>query len=621
MQVRTYLCTYTHLFHVVAASNSGSCFASGLPCASGYMARQANAKWRWSAGGLDSECKLNSELQFQDAPPLGPPRHARTMLQRLGYSVRHKLSSTDLQKMGHGLQPRLRSGLQPVLAHGLQPGKRKRLKKSARTKWCCLNGGELTKLYHRHRDMIIAANSQLARDRAAEAQFGPLPLDADEIGFFGHDESGASRLSDNSEMGLASACSLGGLKCIVYCYRIPDNLPQGVRCLDANEVLTLDDYHRYRERGVKEASVADLARLRGMQLHLNAGAVFVWFCDLDTHWVSDAKAACSQLPATAFHHMVATLEGATGRGSCVLADIKRGMSQFLQSPRDRWKTATPFRVTKRTTLVQDLQQSLEFALQAAQQGVAVDYLVMMKELGRLVSEAGLLGAYQKPHCFAPVPYYSKAKCCKEQMVSTAVTAQTILEKSVACNSYWPSGKNSTETLCDRGAHTRVRPGSLWDELLRSMRVMISAKGGLQPAGTTSMRNQRGLQPRRRLRGKTPDPCADVLHPLPWADVEPHPGQAVFDFRWQMTERPMSTDRGRCYIKLRLQLVRRLGQGTSGICFAGKYRGEAREVAVKVSTANRVHKAIAPTEVALMSRAQRHPNVIRLLGFSLLHISL
>ena len=65
------------------------------------------------------------------------------------------------------------------------------------------------------------------------------------------------------------------------------------------------------------------------------------------------------------------------------------------------------------------------------------------------------------------------------------------------------------------------------------------------------------------------------------------------------------------IKLRVQLIRKLGAGTYGTCYSGKYKGESFQVAVKVSSSSRLHKPVSATEVACLLRVQGHPNVIRL----------
>ena len=98
---------------------------------------------------------------------------------------------------------------------------------------------------------------------------------------------------------------LGRISAKLYSYSEPVNLPAGVEWRDAADVLPLP-----LPRGVPLAVIADLVRLRAMKQELKHGATFVWFIDLDFHFATDAKAACSQLPAAAFQHLIATMEGA-----------------------------------------------------------------------------------------------------------------------------------------------------------------------------------------------------------------------------------------------------------------------------------------------------------------------
>lgn len=65
------------------------------------------------------------------------------------------------------------------------------------------------------------------------------------------------------------------------------------------------------------------------------------------------------------------------------------------------------------------------------------------------------------------------------------------------------------------------------------------------------------------------------------------------------------------IRQRCQLVEKLGEGTYGHVYAGRYRAEAAGVAVKISLANRLHLAVDATEIAVLLKLQGHPNVIAL----------
>lgn len=65
------------------------------------------------------------------------------------------------------------------------------------------------------------------------------------------------------------------------------------------------------------------------------------------------------------------------------------------------------------------------------------------------------------------------------------------------------------------------------------------------------------------------------------------------------------------IRQRCQLIEKLGNGTYGDVYVGRYLGEALQVAVKISRADRLHHAVDATEIAVLLKLQGHPNVIAL----------
>ena len=65
-----------------------------------------------------------------------------------------------------------------------------------------------------------------------------------------------------------------------------------------------------------------------MKKAVDAGATYVWFVDLDTLWCMNVKEACSQLPAAAFEHVVATMQCQRYQAG-VLKSIQKGMAEFL----------------------------------------------------------------------------------------------------------------------------------------------------------------------------------------------------------------------------------------------------------------------------------------------------
>ena len=101
--------------------------------------------------------------------------------------------------------------------------------------------------------------------------------------------------------------------------------------------------------------------------------------------------------------------------------------------------------------------------------------------------------------------------------------------------------------------------------------------------------------------KKRDPRAPVLQPVPWESVQPLPGSQVASFRNHPAGQHLLAAWDTSDIKHRCQLIRILA----------KYKGEAQTVAVKISRCSRLHVAISPAEVAILSRVQGHENVISL----------
>ena len=67
-----------------------------------------------------------------------------------------------------------------------------------------------------------------------------------------------------------------------------------------------------------------------MKTELEGGAAFVWFIDLDTHFAVSVKTVCSQLPAAAFQHVIATMEGVVHSRAGLKATSRKGMFDFLR---------------------------------------------------------------------------------------------------------------------------------------------------------------------------------------------------------------------------------------------------------------------------------------------------
>ena len=304
------------------------------------MRRKRPHGWTWAAGGLDLNNTWSlGELRPTEVPPARPPDALRAFFEARGYKVRYS------KKAGK------------KSACSQNPGPR-RVRKSVVKKvvWLCLSPSDQKVLYGRHRENIVAANERLQFETRAESE-GALQLDADEIGiYFWYDETGCDKLSDNNRQGLETAVVLGGISVKLYSYIEPANVPHGVEWRSAEDVLPSHERDAYQGRGISLAVIATLARLRAMKKELDGGATFVWFIDLDVHFTKDVKTACSQLPAAAFHHVIATME----RPSNYLAEHsqgdhqatwRKGMLGFLRWPFDYQHAATPFRVTRRSPLV------------------------------------------------------------------------------------------------------------------------------------------------------------------------------------------------------------------------------------------------------------------------------
>ncbi len=718
-----------------------ACSGDGMPGRRGRLLKRS--AFAWSAGGLDLQATSLGELQLTPVPEETVSGNLRDYLEGLGYTVRTKMSRIEMSKLrrnsaasssdaSRGLQPeeakqvRKRGGLQPgakqkrphrlqlramkdkLKRSGLQPG----AKASAKQRWICLKQPELEALYKRHKRAIECANERLTseKEHARNSTAAEAPPEDAAI-YWWVDESGSDKLSDNNEMGLKTAVTIGGLQPVkLYSYARPSNLPTGCDWCSAEEVMTREEWTEKRSHGSKPANVADVGRLRAVVKEQATGLKNMWMCDLDLHWFGRARpAACSQgqgaqdfheLPAAAFEHVIGTMQNRPGCQAGKEAEIKKKMSQFLQRPFDSLTAVPPLRFTARSPLPKRLLEMTEQRLAARPN----DYIAgsVMGCLAECVLECGLMGAYQPPAAFSMVPYYSGARPIVESSVS-GITITGLLSQAWGQNSYWQSGKTSTETLCERGSHAKVAPGSLYHAQTQMITAFLrfptpgglrclaetaagssarpaadtlrrltwlaqpasSAEGGLQPGvkgqpaakrkgqpADSARSHEGGLQPSLthqsseeqraeaacsqsgpRFFSKQRDPAAPVLNPLPWSRLEFPPeniggGTAGFALsRLEFSTRKRSSDGNYLEdlgytlhandlwmsspIRQSVELIRKLGDGTFGNVYTGKYLGEKLRVAVKVSRSDRLHKTIDPVEVALLARCQGHPNVVKL----------
>ena len=118
--------------------------------------------------------------------------------------------------------------------------------------------------------------------------------------------------------------------------------------------------------------------------------------------------------------------------------------------------------------------------------------------------------------------------------------------------------------------------------------------------------------RTRLSKKCADLSADVLCPLPWADVQPAVDSRALAFRaspggWSTLELWTA-----CSIYQRCQLMHKVGERTHGDVCVGKCLQEPTQIAVKVSKGLRAHRPLSSAEIALLGRALGHPNIVKLI---------
>ena len=148
----------------------------------------------------------------------------------------------------------------------------------------------------------------------------------------------------------------------LYAFTKPENLDARVVWRDARMLMTVDEFEGFLTQGYKVANVCDLGRLRGIKKEFEKGATYVWMIDLDTQWVRNIKAACSQLPAAAFSHVVGTMQGLKSSRAGMVKSLMNGMLHFLIEPFDYMFAATPIRFTRRTTLLEPILQHMEQAM-------------------------------------------------------------------------------------------------------------------------------------------------------------------------------------------------------------------------------------------------------------------
>ena len=148
---------------------------------------------------------------------------------------------------------------------------------------------------------------------------------------------------------------------------------------------------------------------------VGAGAMYVWFVDLDTHWCKNVKEACSQLPAAAFEHVVGTIQCPRSDPAGTVRAIEKGMTAFLRASFDYQSAATPIRMIARSPLLPVLLQGIEAMMTTC--SCKGDYRAFMVLLEQKVFTCGLLGAYRELAAFCGVPYWTKRACLTQAAIN------------------------------------------------------------------------------------------------------------------------------------------------------------------------------------------------------------
>lgn len=679
--------------------------AARMPLRRGNFWKRSS--FQWGAGGLDLNEKSLAALTESPEPPQVPPANLRTYLENKGYTVRTKISKSDLAKMknkgqiksesakdqkirsdsaksgsqicaaassaqgscsssARGQQPGAqsatlkRSGQQPGASRntsksdgkqpdnqkgtsapasskgrGMKQSSKRRGQQPGKTKdmWIVLKEPDLRKLYDRHRTLVLCSNARLREEQAHVGTSGASHSDTGIAWWV--DEDGNSCLSDNNVFGLTTSVEIAGLKPLkLYGYKKPDNLPVGVDWHDAELLLPDAEWRQRRKSGSKPANIADLGKLRAVQLEFDQfGAKYVWMFDLDLHWVApaapSAEAAESgtgfEVPAAAFEHVVGTMKNKPGCQAGKICEIKKSMCEFLQFPCDGVTAVPPMRFTHRSPLPTMLLQKTEAALLAKPD----DYIngSVMGCIAESLIQCGLLGACRKTTDFCAIPFYSGFQPVHDYSVH-GVTADSVIAGSWGQNTCWQTGKGVATTLFDRGSHELVRPGSLWQRLVEKLREEMQrpTPGGARNA----MRGQQPAIPfagNRRFQKKVRDPTI-VVDPIAWSSLEhasadvptlclpsrpsPFAQQGVCS-EWSTSaeQRPMNASWLTCSVRRSVQLLSKLGDGSFGSVYKGQIKGVREFVALKICKSGRLHKAVDATEIAMTARVQGNDNVIKL----------
>ena len=398
-----------------------------------------------------------------------------------------------------------------------------------------------------------------------------------------------THLSDNNREGLRSLVVVGKVEVFLACYTRPANLPMGVKVLEP--ILGRDEFHRLAALKRNEiAVVCDLVRFLEVDKALSGDFQYAWFVDLDNFWLVDLKSI--HMPISAFGHVVATIPARKTMHGGKRALYRHWMTKFHHMPFDFRYASTPIRFTCQSPLLAELIVELRSILEAG----GCEYNACMRLIPQKVAALGLIDAYVDTGRFCPVSPY-----CGLQVVRLAArkgfNLQELQKSAWAVRSDWQSGKGSAQTMFERGSHKHIVVGSFWDNMLKWAR-------GKFPQ-LTDVELSADPEKKRRVTSKS---APDYLLPaLPWPMP---PSLAVLP-----RTSAVYPDWESSHVRSQVELVRRLGSGTYGVTYLGRYReSEMGCVAVKVQFSSRIHCPVDPCELAFSTMLAGSSHVVRVQDF-------
>ena len=248
------------------------------------------------------------------------------------------------------------------------------------------------------------------------------------------------------------------------------------------------------------------------------------------------------------------------------------------------------------------------------------YNLFMNHLSEVAFQFGLHGAVVAPDVFCACRPLTGNRCLREAN-SGDFDMHVVKKTSWAVNSFYQSGENSKKTLVERGSHAQIRAGSFQSSLQAYVNELCEAGPAAMRRSSEVVGVDTALQPPeccwqpeaagRRKRAKSTDERQDVANPIPWTIAIP----SVEEYRLPRALSYSGPSFDACHIHRQVQLSEVVGKGAYGTVYVGKYKHEARPVAVKVEVADRVHHELRScVEIFFLCRGGGHPNVIRVLDY-------